>query len=151
MKTRIIVQIPPGYWGIVRRWLSRFRYADTLGYPTPTVSVMEDGAVVYTTASGMGRYRFVTTPPHELTIEFEGRRNSFRSGSPFVGFQWDGPYLAGGWIRISLRDPFAMPSVSLVLHARVIEYITSKPEVPFYKVPPEWRQEGEGGSNEPLP
>jgi hypothetical protein len=137
MKTKVVVQIPPGYWGAVKRWMQRFKYADALGYPTPKVSV-EDGAVTYVTASGMGRYRFVTTPPHELTIEFEGRRNSFRSGSPFVGFQWDGPYPADGWVRVSLRDPFAIPGVSLVLGAKVVEYTTSAPEAPFYKMPSEW-------------
>jgi hypothetical protein len=137
MKTRIVVSIPPGYWGSVRRWLGKFKYSDTLGYPEPKVS-LEDGAVVYTTASGMGRYRFVPTPPHELTIEFEGRRNSFRNGTPFVGFHWDGSYPADGWVRVSLKDPFTIPGVSLVLGAKVVEYSTSAPEVPFMKLPLEW-------------
>jgi len=136
MKTRIVVSIPPGYWGSVRRWLGKFKYSDTLGYPEPKVSV-EGEAIVYTTASGMGRYRFIPTPPHELVVEFEGRRNSFRSGTPFVGFHWDEAYPADGWIRVSLRDPFA-PGVNLGLDAKVVEYTTSAPDAPFYKLPPEW-------------
>jgi len=137
MKTKIIVQIPPGYWGMVKRWLGRHKYAAELGHPEPSAAIMEDGAVVYTTASGMGQYGFIPTGPSELVIEFSGRRNSFRSGTPFVGFAWDGAYPADGWVRVSLRDPFA-PGVSLVLRGRVVEYTTSKPEAPFYRVPPEW-------------
>lgn len=141
MKTILVVKIPPGYWGAVKRWLGRFKYADALGSPEPTAFIAEDGAVVYTTASGMGQYGFIPVPPRELEIEFSGRRNSFRSGTPFVGFQWDGPYPADGWIRVSLRDPFA--GVSISLKGKVVEYTTSKPEAPFYRVPPEWRQEGQ--------
>lgn len=145
MKTKISVVIPQGYWGLVKRWLSRMKYANALGYPEPSVLLAEDGAVVYTTASGMGQYGFIPRGPDELMIEFSGRRNSFRGGTPFVGFRWDGPYPGDGWVYVNMKDPFAMPGIAITLRGKVVEYTTSAPGAPFYKVPPEWIHTPAGG------
>jgi hypothetical protein len=136
METTISVEIPQGYWGIVKRWFSKVRKApELLGYPQPTIEVLEDG-IVYTTVSGHGRYTF-TLGKEELLINYEGRRNSFRHGTPFLGVRWDGDYRNNEQVTVILRDvnPFA-PEISFL--GTVLSYGTSQPEMPFYKVPPEW-------------
>jgi hypothetical protein len=137
METTISVAIPQGYWGIVKRWLNRVaRAPELLEPPLPSVKVLEDGSIVYTTASGHGAYT-LSYCREELLITFEGRRNSFRSGTPFLGFRWDGDLLNNEQITVILKDvnPFA-PEISFL--GIVLSYGTSKPEAPFYKVPPEW-------------
>jgi hypothetical protein len=137
MQTEISVTIPQGYWGIVKRWLSRVaRAPELLGDPQPTVEILTNGAIVYTTASGFGQY-IMKANKKELSIGFVGRRNSFRSGTPFLGFHWDGAYEIHGEVEVILRDinPFA-PEVVFLGH--VDSFSTSKPEAPFLRVPPEW-------------
>jgi len=129
METTISVAIPQGYWGIVKRWLGRVaRAPELLGYPEPKVEVLEDG-IVYTTASGNGQY-IIRTDKTELIITFEGRRNSFRRGTPFLGFCWDGDYRHSMPITVILRDvnPFA-PEIHFL--GWVEEYKTSAPEKLF--------------------
>jgi len=129
MQTEISIIIPQGYWGIVKRWLNKVaRAPELLGYPQPEVRI-NNGAVVYTTASGHGRY-LIEGSRTELRITFEGRRNSFRSGIPFLGFHWDGEYAVFGEVEVVLRDvnPFA-PEIVFLGH--VDSFNTSRPEMPF--------------------
>jgi len=137
MKTEISVFIPQGYWGIVKRWLGRVaRAPELLEHPQPEVEVCGDGIILYRTASGFGQYNLKATES-ELHITFRGRRSSFRSGIPFLGFRWDGDYRLGSQITVTLKDvnPFAPEIVFLGV---VEDYDTSAPEVPFLRVPPEW-------------
>jgi hypothetical protein len=136
METTISITIPQGYWGIVKRWFSKVRKApELLGYPQPTIEVQENG-IIYTTASGCGQY-ILRACPQELSIEFVGRRNSFRSGTPFLGFRWHGAYENNGQVDVVLKDvnPFA-PEIVFLGH--VNSFNTSRPEAPFFRVPPEW-------------
>ena len=133
MQTEISVIIPQGYWGIVKRWLDRVAKApQLLGEPQPEVHV-DDDAIIYITASRYGRYTFKADKT-KLRISFEGRRNSFRSGIPFLTICWHGEYNTANEVDVVLRDvnPFA-PEVVFLGHVEGFE--TSVPEVPFYKVP----------------
>jgi hypothetical protein len=137
MQTEISIIIPQGYWGMVKRWLNKVAKApELLGYPSPSVNIKEDGSVIYTTASGNGVY-VIKGSQKELVITFEGRRNSFRHGIPFLGFRWDGAYEIHGEVDVILRDinPFA-PEIIFLGH--VDSFNTSRPEMSFLKVPPEW-------------
>jgi len=137
METTISITIPQGYWGIVKRWLDRVAKApELLGEPLPEVHVDGD-TTVYTTASGCGQYVLKTLNRKELLISFVGRRNSFRHGTPFLGFRWHGAYAAFDEVDVVLKDvnPFA-PEIIFLGHVEA--FSTSQPEVPFYKVPPEW-------------
>jgi len=137
MQTEISIIIPQGYWGMVKRWLGRVVKApELLGEPQPEVHVDDDDAIIYITASRYGRYTFKADKT-ELRISFEGRRNSFRLGTPFLGFHWDGAYEIYGEVEVILRDvnPFA-PEIVFLGH--VDSFSTSKPEAPFLRVPPEW-------------
>jgi len=130
METTISVAIPQGYWGIVKRWLNRVaRAPELLGYPEPEVEVGEDGTILYRTASGFGQYN-IKANRTTLLISFAGRRNSFRSGTPFLGFHWVCYYRHSMPITVILRDvnPFA-PEIHFL--GWVEEYKTSAPEKLF--------------------
>jgi hypothetical protein len=136
VQTEISVIIPSRYWGLVKRWLSKVaRAPELLEEPLPTVYIDGD-AIIYVTATGHGKY-IIKANRTELLITFEGRRNSFRFGTPFFGFHWDGAYEAFGEVDVILKDlnPFAPEVVFLGL---VESFSTSMPEMPFYKAPSEW-------------
>jgi len=137
VQTEISVMIPSGYWGLVKRWLSKVaRAPQLLEEPLPTVYIDED-AIIYVTASGHGKYAIKATKT-ELLITFEGRRNSFRFGTPFFEVSWHDEYEVFGEVDVILRDvnPFA-PEIIFLGH--VDSFNTSRPEMSFLKVPPEWR------------
>jgi len=136
MQTEISVIIPQGYWGIVKRWLDRVAKApQLLGEPQPEVYV-DDDAIIYITATGHGKY-IIKANRTELLITFEGRRNSFRFGTPFFEVSWHDEYEVFGEVDVILRDvnPFA-PEIIFLGH--VDSFNTSRPEMSFLKVPPEW-------------
>jgi len=132
METTISVTIPQGYWGIVKRWLGRVaRAPELLGYPEPEVEVGKDGTILYRTFSRFGRYAIKANKNRTtLLISFAGRRNSFRSGTPFLGFHWVCYYRRNISITVILRDinPFA-PEIHFL--GWVEEYKTSAPEKLF--------------------
>lgn len=136
MQTEISVMIPSGYWGLVKRWLSRVAKApDLLEEPLPSVRIDND-TIIYTTASGCGQYK-IRANKYELYIAFEGRRFSFRFGTPFFEISWFDAYEVFGEVDVILKDvnPFA-PEVVFLGH--VESFNTSEPSIPFYKVPSEW-------------
>ena len=133
MKTTVSVKIPQGYWGIVKRWFTRITQAQNLlSEPLPEVRY-DVNIAAYTTASKSGKY-VIKISKNWLLINFEGRRNSFRSGIPFLTIRWHGEYNTANEVDVVLRDvnPF-VPEVVFLGHVEGFE--TSAPEVPFYKVP----------------
>jgi hypothetical protein len=133
MRATISVMIPKGYWHIVKQWLNRVLKAEDDLYLLPPKITVGDKEVTYKTVSGFGKYTICYTQLKDiLIIKFEGRRNSFRGGTPYLKFNWVDRFEVNKPVDVILKDinPLA-PEVKFLGWVEVYE--TSEPNKPFYR------------------
>jgi hypothetical protein len=95
-----------------------------------------DKEITYETALGYGKYKLCYTSLKDiLIITFEGRRNSFRVGIPYLEFHWQGRFEINTPVDVILRDiNLLAPEVKFLGWVETFE--TSQPNKPFYR---SWR------------
>lgn len=132
MKTTITIMIPKGYWHIVKQWLKKLENAEKDLYLLPPKVDVGDKEITYETFSGFGKYTICYTSLKDvLIIKYEGRRNSFRGGTPYLEFNWQGKFEINTPVDVILKDinPLA-PEVKFL--GWVEKFETSEPNKPFY-------------------
>jgi len=136
MKTTISVMIPKGYWHVISQWLNKVAKAEKDLYLLPPKIVVGDREITYETVLGYGKYTICYTSLKDmLIIKFEGRRNSFRMGIPYLEFDWEDRFEVNTPVVVIFKDinPFA-PEIRFLGWVETFE--TSEPNKPFYR---SWR------------